>query len=80
MDSLLSVDEIKVWYRTPAGLVLADGTEHDDHDRFNADTSNTVDDCTAVLHRVVLIFVREDRAAAFGDRQTGVTERSRAKY
>jgi hypothetical protein len=44
-----------VWYRTPAGLVLADGTEHGDHDRFNVNTSNTVDGCTAVLHRVTLI-------------------------
>jgi hypothetical protein len=55
MDSLLSVDETRVWYRTPAGLVLADGTEHGDHDRFNVNTSNTVDGCTAVLHRVTLI-------------------------
>ena len=55
MDSLLSVDETRVWYRTPVGLVLADGTEYGDHDRSNVDTSNTVDDCTAVLHRVTLI-------------------------
>lgn len=55
MDSLLSVDETRVWYRTPVGLVLADGTEHGDHDRFNVDTSSILDNCTAVLHRVMLI-------------------------
>jgi hypothetical protein len=54
MDSLWSVDETRVWYRNPTGLVLADGTEDDDHDRFNVDTSSILENCTAVLHQVPL--------------------------
>jgi hypothetical protein len=46
----------------PTGLVLADGTEHGNHNRSNVDTSNTVDDCTAVLHRVTLISLARARA------------------
>jgi hypothetical protein len=55
MDSLLSIDETRVWYRTPTGLIVAGGTGHDDHGRFYVDTSSIVDDFTPVLRRVTLV-------------------------
>jgi hypothetical protein len=61
MDSLLSTDGTRVFYRTPTGLAIANGTGHGDDGRFYVDTSSFGGDCTAVLHRVTLISLARAR-------------------